>query len=79
MRAPTPLWVVGLDGLKAEQVKPERISLSDLGLLAELGGNENAYALFIAAICWQFYSPPWVSNAHAERTFLVARATAAFP
>ena len=26
MRTPIPLWVDGLDGLKAEQVLPERIS-----------------------------------------------------
>jgi hypothetical protein len=26
MRTPMPLWVVGLFGLKAEQVSPERIS-----------------------------------------------------
>ena len=78
MRAPTPLWVVGLDGLKAEQVEPERISLSDRGLLAELGFGENGYAIFAAA--WlQLYSTPWVSNAQAVRTFLLARATAARP
>ncbi len=32
MRTPVPLRVNGLYGLKAEQVLPERISLSDRGL-----------------------------------------------
>ncbi len=32
MRTPVPLRVNGLYGLKAEQVLPERISLSDHGL-----------------------------------------------
>ena len=36
MRTPIPICVDGLYGLKAEQVLSGRISLSDLGLLAEL-------------------------------------------
>jgi len=33
MRTPVPIRVDGLGGLKREQVLPERISLSDQGLL----------------------------------------------
>ena len=36
MRTPIPIWVDGLYGLKAEQVLPGRISLSEQGLFAEL-------------------------------------------
>jgi len=36
MRTPVPTWVDGLYGLKAEQVLPGRISLSEQGLFAEL-------------------------------------------
>ena len=36
IRASDPLRVAGLAGRKAEQVFPKRISLSELGLLAEL-------------------------------------------
>lgn len=32
IRTPVPLWVNGLKGLKADQVLPEQISLSDSGL-----------------------------------------------
>jgi hypothetical protein len=37
MRTPDPLRVAGLEGRKAEQVFPKRISLPERGLLAELG------------------------------------------
>jgi hypothetical protein len=36
MRTPVPIWVDGLNGLKAEQVLPGRKSLSEQGLFAEL-------------------------------------------
>ena len=65
-------------GHKADQVLLRRISLSDRGLLAELFFNR--YLFFDAyAYCTLLYSVPLVSNAHAVRTFLFAKATAALP
>jgi len=53
MLTPMPIWVDGLYSLKSEQVSPERISLSEQGLFAEL---IMVISLPVPAAVWLFGS-----------------------